>query len=88
MQALEFYDYDQTVSSASHLFILKININSIESGPQKVRGRREEPESNESQILLRLRQAWSTYPKTQAPDLLFRPWSCRFGVRSRSDDFW
>lgn len=38
MQALEFYDYDQTVSSASQLLILKININNIDSGPQKARG--------------------------------------------------
>lgn len=33
MQALEFYDYDQTVSSVAHLSILKINMNNVGSGP-------------------------------------------------------
>ena len=33
MQALEFCDYDQTVSSVACLLILKININSTDSGP-------------------------------------------------------
>ena len=33
MRALEFYDYDQIVSSVAHLSILKINMNNVGSGP-------------------------------------------------------
>lgn len=41
MLALEFYYYDQTISSISYLLILKININT-DSGPQQARGSGED----------------------------------------------
>lgn len=60
MQALKFYNYDQTVSSVSHLLILNLNINNIDLVRRKQGAVGKTPRSVVAKPNC-LRQAWSTY---------------------------